>query len=211
MLAIGTQRILLTKISSKISQKNSFKQTQRRALQLLKIFSQPEGQQSVEQPQDKVENDPRIEEQKNIQSQTTQLLEKLLKAEDMQKEADNLSEQLDQHFFNQTAAFLELAKKEKDKSVIANLERCYKAAQRSRNKLLPPEIQLINQLLWAKKNSWRILLDNNAQVLSLNDGKFFNLIDKMIVDFDKQKIFLESNKLREIKKIASSMKDKKLQ
>eukprot|EP01024_Parvocaulis_polyphysoides_P064714 TRINITY_DN7534_c0_g1_i3.p2 TRINITY_DN7534_c0_g1~~TRINITY_DN7534_c0_g1_i3.p2 ORF type:complete len:222 (+),score=35.06 TRINITY_DN7534_c0_g1_i3:104-769(+) len=214
------QKFVVSKFSLKSRQKICFRNRSQKSvsLNIKKVFVQSFSQdpkietqkdRTIEQAE-KTEIDPIIEQQKQLQIKTTKILERLMKAgADMDKEAELMTDQFDPYFFQQTAAFIELARKDKDQNPLQNLLRCYRVAQKAKNKTLPPQIQLMNECLAAKKSSLQVLLENNEQVLWLDDEKFFRILDGTIVDFDNRKMFVQSNKLREVKKIGDSIRNKR--
>eukprot|EP01025_Chloroclados_australasicus_P058485 TRINITY_DN7347_c2_g1_i1.p1 TRINITY_DN7347_c2_g1~~TRINITY_DN7347_c2_g1_i1.p1 ORF type:complete len:247 (+),score=28.39 TRINITY_DN7347_c2_g1_i1:1-741(+) len=172
-----------------------------------KIFAQEtKGQQQPKKLTDEQQKEL-IEQQNLAKLRSVDMLTRLLKAKDIQKEADELVEHMDPNFFHIAGTYIEMAKKEGDQNTLGNLTRVYEAAQKARNKTLRPEIQLLNELLWAKKKSWETLLNNNAEVLGLDNEYFFELADQLIKDFDQQKNFIQSNKIREIKKKARAVRN----
>jgi len=121
------------------------------------------------------------------QRQATEVLAELLKAKDKEATAAAMVEDLSEEFFMMTSAYLEIAKKEKNTDVVAQMETALQAALKMKEKTLRPEIQLLNQLLRAKTKAERqSVLAQDPPTLVLNDGYFFKLLERMAKDVGRQ-------------------------
>lgn len=134
--------------------------------------------------------DDEIRTQRQIAIAATDLLAKLLQAEDKVKEiAIEYVESLNEEFFHIGSAYLQMAKKEGDEAVAGRLEAALKAAMEVKNSTLRPEIQLLNKLLGADTELQRKQILNSSDagtILSMNDFYFFGLLDRMTKDVSRQ-------------------------
>lgn len=123
------------------------------------------------------------------QLQGSELLMKLLDAEDVRKTAVELAPQMGEDFFMVGSAYMDMAKKDKQLEVAANIEAALKVAMEEKSKTLRPEIRLLNELV-AQKDSVqrkRILNSKSAgEALQMNEGYFFILLSQFTSDISGQ-------------------------
>jgi hypothetical protein len=128
--------------------------------------------------------------QRSITLAATDILARLLHAEDDALEvATEYSDSLTEEFFHISGAYLSMAKKDGDENVQMRLERALKAAMEAKNATLRAEIQLLNKLLGAETDLERKQFLNTQQAgetLTMNNYYFFNLLDTMMKDVDRQ-------------------------
>jgi hypothetical protein len=128
--------------------------------------------------------------QRSVALAATDILARLLHAEEEALEvATEYSSSLTEEFFHISAAYLQMAKKDGDENVAFRLERALKAAMEAKNATLRPEIQLLNKLLGASTDLERKQVLNTktaGETLAINDFYFFNLLDTMMKDVDRQ-------------------------
>ena len=134
--------------------------------------------------------DDEIREQRTMTIAATDLLAKLLQAEDKIKEvALEYVESLNEEFFHIGSAYFQMAKKESDEAVASQIEAALKTAMEVKNSTLRPEIQLLNKLLGADTSLQRKQMLNSGAAgaaLSMNDFYFFSLLDRMTKDVSRQ-------------------------
>jgi len=131
-----------------------------------------------------------INNQRSVALAATDILARLLHAEENALEvATEYTGSLTEEFFHISSAYLQIAKKDGDDNVASRLERAIKAAMEAKNATLRPEIQLLNKLLGAENELERKQVLNTkhaAETLTMNDNYFFNLLDTMMKDVDRQ-------------------------
>jgi len=121
------------------------------------------------------------------QRQATEVLAELLKAKDREAAAASMIEDLTEEFFMMASAYLDMAKKEKQTEVVAQVETALQAALKEKEKTLRPEIRLLNRLLRAKTKAERAaLLSTDAPSLTSDKGYFFTLLERMAKDVERQ-------------------------
>jgi hypothetical protein len=130
--------------------------------------------------------------QRSVALAATDILARLLHAEENALEvATEFSGSLTEEFFHISSAYLQMAKKDGDENVAFRLERALKAAMEAKNATLRPEIQLLNNLLGGAEKSdleLKQLLNTKqaGETLTMNNFYFFNLLDTMMKDVDRQ-------------------------
>ncbi|KAL4528686.1 hypothetical protein Ndes2437A_g03235 [Nannochloris sp. 'desiccata'] len=128
--------------------------------------------------------------QRSVALAATDILARLLHAEENALEvATEFTGSLTEEFFHISSAYLQMAKKDADDNVAFRLERAIKAAMEAKNATLRPEIQLLNKLLGSETELERKQVLNTKQAgetLTMNNYYFFNLLDTMMKDVDRQ-------------------------
>ena len=128
--------------------------------------------------------------QRSVALAATDILARLLHAEENALEvATEFTGSLTEEFFHISSAYLQMAKKDGDDNVAFRLERALKAAMEAKNATLRPEIQLLNKLLGAENELERKQVLNTKQAgetLTMNNCYFFNLLDTMMKDVNRQ-------------------------
>ncbi|KAK9841991.1 hypothetical protein WJX81_002995 [Elliptochloris bilobata] len=130
-----------------------------------------------------------VREARNMQMDATKLLALLLEAPNAQRAAEEHVGSLTEQFFAIASTYLTMAKKEGDAEVVTRLEAVLKAAMDEKQKMLRPEIQLLNRLLAVETSAERKQVLNSAaagDALQMNEGYFFRLLEHMTVDVKRQ-------------------------
>ena len=107
-----------------------------------------------------------------------------MKSEDPRATAKAYIEYLDEQFFMIGGSYLEMAKKEGNVEVIAQIQKCMDAAMAEKTATLRPEIQLLNLLVNGDTKRINDLLSDkkNQETLKRDNGYFFTLVKKMYQD-----------------------------
>ncbi|KAH7286350.1 hypothetical protein KP509_32G002800 [Ceratopteris richardii] len=137
----------------------------------------------------------RVDSARKLQRSKTDLLAQLIKAENTVEFAKEHVESLDQEFFMIASTYLSMAKKEGNAEVVNRIETILKTAMQEREKILRPEIQLLNQLLRDKGTSDRKRTMDQFQEYLTSDSYFFQLLNRMTLDVENQRKDVEQMKL----------------
>lgn len=130
-----------------------------------------------------------LEGNRAVQVGGSKLLMKLLEADDTRAAARDIAADMDEGFFSVGAAYLDMAKKEKQLEVAARIESALKIAMEEKNNTLRPEIKLLNRLIAEPKSFKRKQVLNTreaGEALQMNDGYFFTLLTRMTADVENQ-------------------------
>lgn len=128
----------------------------------------------------------KLEMARKTQTNATDLLAQLMKAEDTQQFACEHVDSLNQEFFMIASTYLSMAKKEGNAEVVNRIETTMKIAMQEREKTLRPEIQLLNQLLRDNGASERSITMSKFVDYLKSDSYFFQLLNRMTLDVEKQ-------------------------
>lgn len=126
---------------------------------------------------------------RNVQVKGSQLLMKLLEADDLRQAAIELVPEMDESFFMVGSTYMDMAKKDKQTEVAARIEAALKVAMEEKGKTLRPEIRLLNELIAVDDSvkRKRILNTKSAgEALQMNEGYFFILLSQFRSDVEKQ-------------------------
>eukprot|EP00250_Pteridium_aquilinum_P001378 c11580_g1_i1 orf=579-1250(-) len=134
----------------------------------------------------RAENKDKLETARKMQTNATDLLAQLMKAENTAQFAQEHVESLNQEFFMIASTYLSMAKKEGNAEVVNRIETTLKIAMQEREKTLRPEIQLLNQLLRDNGASERSRTMSRFLDYLKSDSYFFQLLNRMTLDVEKQ-------------------------
>lgn len=130
-----------------------------------------------------------VKQARTTQEQTTELLADLLQAPDIAATARGHIDAINEEFFMLSSTYLDMARKEGNTEVCSKLETVLRVAMEEKQKTLRPEIQLLNNLMAATTvpERERVLSQDTAkEALTMNNGYFFGLLDRMISDVLRQ-------------------------
>lgn len=116
-------------------------------------------------------------------------LEAILQAEDIDKAVEERFQELDEAFLVLLSANLQAAKEQKREDVAALMERIYQKVVSLAESRLPPEMQLINQLLRTPSAEERAALLRNA-FQTYPPDHLINLLETLFHDAEQQGVTL---------------------
>lgn len=130
-----------------------------------------------------------VKQARTTQVETTKVLADLLHSLNTAATARDHIDSINEEFFMVSSTYLDMAKKEGNTEVCRKLEEVLRVAMEEKQKTLRPEIQLLNNLMAATTvpERERVLSQEAAKkALTMNNGYFFGLLDRMISDVKRQ-------------------------
>lgn len=128
----------------------------------------------------------KVEGARKVQLGATQLLAELLKATDLTGAIKANIESISEDFFTVASTYLDMAKKEGNTEVVAQLERTVRAAMAEKEKTLRPELRMLNQLLRDKNAAERSVTMSRHVACLQSDSYLFTFLNRMILDVEGQ-------------------------
>eukprot|EP00271_Cylindrocystis_brebissonii_P018379 TRINITY_DN5165_c0_g1_i1.p1 TRINITY_DN5165_c0_g1~~TRINITY_DN5165_c0_g1_i1.p1 ORF type:complete len:276 (-),score=54.36 TRINITY_DN5165_c0_g1_i1:320-1147(-) len=127
-----------------------------------------------------------VEKAREAQFNTGTLLAEFLQAENLEAKVAERKEYLKEDFFTMGSMYLEMARKEGNLEVFAQLQNILEVALAERHKMLRPEIGLLNKLLRQRTSGERLpTIQANLQYF-VEGGYFFQILNQMTLDYDRQ-------------------------